>query len=113
MKPQNASLAVSVKGPQVPWRVPVPPASRAVNTIETIARTRRPELISCMADLPERGGYSLAYCLSSQPNGRGLEGPAIPDLTVTVRRDAGIRTRNLADLGSSPALGACLRSVDS
>src|SRR5262245_6156407 len=41
MKPQKASLAVSVKGPQVARRVLVAPPSRTANTIETRARTRR------------------------------------------------------------------------
>src|SRR5262245_54616853 len=64
MKPQNASLAVSVKGPQVPRTVLVAPPSRFAKRIEASAETRRPVAMRFMES--SLGGEGTPLSTGSQ-----------------------------------------------
>src|SRR5262249_12415998 len=64
MKPQNASLAVSVKGPEVPRTVLVAPPSRFAKRIEVSAETRRPVAMRFMES--SLGGEGTPLSTGSQ-----------------------------------------------
>src|SRR5262249_53747114 len=64
MKPQNTSLAVSVKGPQVPRTVLAAPPSRFAKRIEARAETRRPVAVGFMES--SLGGEGTPLSTGSQ-----------------------------------------------
>src|SRR5262245_56725409 len=64
MKGQNEGSETSVKGPQSPKRVPVAPASTAVNAIGSRVSVRWPDRKSLMEGLLEPRGYAVASDLS-------------------------------------------------